>query len=107
MSATAGSDHAPGEQTDQRERNPTPGENLTREDREFGDMELSLVNLLTDPECRPTLWSIADIGRQIECFDPEALIHPLQRAGLLHRTGDFVFATPAAFHLVSLVGHVI
>lgn len=59
--------------------------------------------------CRqPTVWSVADIGREMEYFDPEALIYPLRRAGLLYQTSDgFVFARPAAFHLVSLVGHVI
>ena len=84
-----------------------PDENPTRGDRDFGDMERDVVYLLTDPCRRPTLWSVPDIGRELDYFDPEALIHPLRRAGLLYRMGDFVFATPAAFHLVSLVGHVI
>jgi hypothetical protein len=36
-----------------------------------------------------------------------AIIRPLCGAGLLHRTTDgFVFATPAAFRMVALVGHV-
>ncbi len=87
--------------------NPTPGEDQTRGDRELGDMELDVVNLLTDPSRQPTTWSIEDIGREVEYFDAESLIHPLQRAGLLHRMGDFVFATPAAFHLISLTAHVI
>jgi hypothetical protein len=88
--------------------NPTPGENLTCGGRDFGDMELDVVNLLTDPCRQPTLWSIADIGRELEYFDPESLIHPLQRAGLLQQTTDgFVFATPAAFHLIALTAHVI
>jgi len=83
-------------------------ENLTRGDRDFGDMERDALYLLTDPERHPTIWSVTDIGREMEFYDPEALIHPLRRAGLLHQTSDgFVFATPAAFHLVSLVGHVI
>ena len=85
---------------------PTP-ENLTRGDRDFGDMERSVVYMLTDPGSQPTLWSVADLGRDLEYFDPESLIHPLHRAGLLHRMGEFVFATPAAFHLVGLTGHVI
>lgn len=65
------------------------------------------VNLLTDPCRQPTIWSIADVGREIEHIDLEALIHPLHRAGLIHRTGKFMFATPAALHLVPLTGHVI
>ena len=89
------------------DENPTPGENLTRGDRNWGDMERDVVYLLTDPERQPTVWSIADIGREMAYFDPEALIHPLLRGGLLHRiAGDYVIATPTAFHLVGLVGHV-
>jgi hypothetical protein len=88
------------------DENPTP--DRTRGDRDFGDMELSVVYLLTDPERQPTVWSVPDIGREIDYFDPESIVYPLRRAGLVHKTSDgFVFATAAAFHLVSLVGHVI
>jgi hypothetical protein len=76
--------------------------------RDFGDMEREVVYLLTDPERQPTVWLIADIGRELDYFDPESVVYPLCRAGLLHKTGDeFVLATPAVFHLVALVGHVI
>jgi len=76
--------------------------------RDHGDMERAVVYLLTDPSRLPTVWSVPDIGRELDYFDPEALVYPLCNAGLLHRIGkDIVFATPAAFHLVSLVGHVI
>jgi hypothetical protein len=86
----------------------THANDLTRGDRDIGDMELDLVNLLTDPCRQPTIWSIPDIGRELEYFDPESLVHPLQRAGLLHQTTDgFVFATPAAFHLIALTAHVV
>jgi hypothetical protein len=84
-----------------------PDENPIR-DRDFGDMERDVVYLLTDPERQPTVWSVPDIGRQIDYFDAGAVILPLHRAGLIHKTSDdLVFATPAAFHLVSLVGHVV
>jgi hypothetical protein len=84
-----------------------PDENPTR-DRDFGDMERDVVYLLTDPSRQPTVWKLPDIGREIDFFDPEAVVYPLCRAGLLHKTSDgFVLATPAAFHLVALVGHVI
>jgi hypothetical protein len=85
----------------------TPDENLTRGARDFGDMERDALYLLTDPQHYPTLWSIPDVGREMEYFDPEALILPLHRAGLIYRMGEFVFATPAAFHLVSLVGQAV
>ena len=89
------------------DENPTPGPHLTRGDRDFGDMERDVVYLLTDPCRQPTVWSIADIGREIEFFDPESLIRPLCHAGLVYRMGDdFVLATPAAFHMASLVGPV-
>jgi hypothetical protein len=84
-----------------------PDENPTRA-RSFGDMERDVVYLLTDPCRQPTLWAVPDIGRELEYDDPEMLVEPLQRAGLIHRTSDgLVFATPAAFHLTSLTGHVI
>jgi hypothetical protein len=76
--------------------------------RDFGDTERDVVYLLTDPERQPTVWPIADIGREINYFDPDSVVYPPCRAGLLHKTGDwFVLATPAAFHLVTLVGHVV
>jgi hypothetical protein len=71
-------------------------------------MERLVVYLLTDPEQYPTIWSVPDIGREIDYFDPEAVIYRLRNAGLVHRTSDdFVFATPAAHRMVSLVGHVV
>ncbi len=71
-------------------------------------MELAALNLLTDPKHYPTLWSVPDIGRALEYNDPEDVVGPLVNAGLLYRTGDaLVFASPAAFHLTALVGHVI
>jgi hypothetical protein len=83
---------------------PTPDAPL----RDFGDMERDVVYLLTEPTRCPTLWSVADVGREIEYGDPDALVRPLVHAGLLHRIADdYVFATPAAFHLTSLVGHVV
>jgi hypothetical protein len=86
----------------------THASDMTHGDRDIGDMELDLVNLLTDPCRQPTIWSIPDIGRELEYFDPESLVHPLQRSGLLYLTADgFVFATPAAFHLISLTAHVV
>jgi hypothetical protein len=76
--------------------------------RKYDAMERHAIYLLTDPDSYPPIWSVADLGRQIECFEPEIVIGPLCTIGLLHRTSDdFVFATPAAFQMVALVGHVI
>jgi len=86
---------------------PTPEEHLTRGERDWGELERLVLYMLTDPESQPTLWSIPDIGRELAYFDPDALLEPLWRAGLVHRLGkEFVFATPSAFHFVSLVGHI-
>jgi hypothetical protein len=92
------------------DENPTrtPGPHLTSGDRDFGQMEQMVLYLLTDPENQPTIWSIPDIGREMAYYDPDALVEPLHRAGLVHRIGkELVFATPSAFHFVSLVGHVL
>jgi hypothetical protein len=85
-----------------------PNESTRSEPSPWERRELAALNLLTDPSHYPTLWAVADIGRELEDSDPEAVVQPLVNAGLLYRTGDaLVFATPAAFHLTSLAGHVI
>jgi hypothetical protein len=76
--------------------------------RKWDSLERETIYLLTDPERYPPIWSIADVGREIEYHDPEAVIRPLCNAGLVHRTSDdFVFATPAAFRMVQMVGQVV
>jgi hypothetical protein len=81
---------------------------MTSGDRDFGEMESIVLYLLTDPENQPTIWSVPDIGRKMAYYDPDALVERLHRAGLVHRIGkEFVFATPSAFHFVSLVGQVV
>jgi len=51
---------------------------------------------------------LADIGRELEARDPDAVVRPLVNAGLANRTSDgYVFATPAAYKMVALVGQVI
>jgi hypothetical protein len=88
--------------------NPTPSIDPSLDNRDWGDMERSVLYLLTDPENQPTVWSIPDIGREMAYYDPDALVEPLWRAGLVHRIGkEFAFATPSAFHFVSLVGQVV
>ncbi len=85
-----------------------PDENTPDKPARWERKELEALNLLTDPCHYPTLWSVPDLGREIDYDDPEAVILPLHNAGLVHKTSDgYVFATPAAFHLTSLVGHII
>ena len=70
-------------------------------------LEREAIYLLTDPDSYPTLWSVPDLGRELDHFDPEAVLRPLRTAGLVNRTSDgYVFATPAAFKMVQMVGHV-
>jgi hypothetical protein len=65
------------------------------------------VYLMTSAD-QPQIWALSDIGRELETHDPEALVRPLVCAGLLYRTSDgHVFASPAAFKMVQMVGHII
>lgn len=86
------------------DKNPIPDEPM----RDFGDMERDALYLLTDPGRQPPVWAVPDIGRELNYFDPQCVIEPLLRDGLIYKTSDgFVFATPAAYHLVALTGHVV
>jgi hypothetical protein len=76
--------------------------------RKWDTLERETLYLLADPERYPSIWSVTDIGRELDFSDPEAIVRPLRNAGLLHQTADgFVFATPAAFRMVQMVGQVV
>ncbi len=78
------------------------------ETRDFDHLEREVVYLLTDPEHHPPVWRIADLGRELDYFDPTSLVDPLVQARLLHLLGDeFVVATPAAYKMVGLTGQVV
>ena len=54
------------------------------------------------------LWSMEDLGREMDYFDPESVIYPLVRAGLVNKTSDgHVFATRAGVRAVAMIGKVI
>jgi hypothetical protein len=77
-------------------------------ERSWDELERDALYLMTDCDRYPPIWSIADLGRELDYFDPESIIRPLRNAGLVHRTADdFVFATAAGFRMVRIVGHVI
>jgi hypothetical protein len=80
-----------------------PDENPTHA-HAFDVMERDVLYLLTEPDdCQP-LWSVEDVGREIESRDPTAPVHGLLRAGLIYRTSDgFVFATRAGVRMAQLV----
>jgi hypothetical protein len=83
-------------------------QNPTQEPRrDYDALEIDALYALTMPDRYPPIMSVADLGREIETSDPNAIVRPLVNAGLLHRTTDgFVFATLAAYRMVGLVGHV-
>ena len=83
-------------------------ENEPNEQAEKWDaLEREAVYLLTDPDRYPLVWSVADLGRELDHHDPDSVVRPLVGAGLLHRLGDgFVVATAAAYRMVQFVGHV-
>jgi hypothetical protein len=76
--------------------------------RDWDGMEREVLYLLTDADRCPTIWSIEDLGRELNYFDPESLVYSLRNAGLVYSTSDgFVFATAAAFRMVRLTGQVV
>jgi hypothetical protein len=85
-----------------------PNAEPNEQERKWDALEQSVVYLLTDPESYPAIWSVPDIGREIDYFDPEAVVYRLHNARLVYKTSDgFVFASPAAWRMVQMVGHVI
>lgn len=55
-----------------------------------------------------SIWSVEDLGREMDCDDPMAALQPLINAGLVNRTSDgHVFASRAGVKAVALIGKVI
>jgi len=72
------------------------------------DVEAREAVYLMTSTGQPPIWMLADIGRELETHDPEAIVRPLVAAGLLYRTSEgHVFASPAAYRMVAMTGHVI
>lgn len=74
---------------------------------ELDEAERDIVYLLTDPDDNQPIWSVEDIGREIESTErAQIAVNGLARAGLANRTSDkHVFATRAAVRMVQVVGH--
>ena len=80
----------------------------TDDPRSYDEIERDVLYLLTRPDDGQPLWSVEDIGREMETKDPMVPVRGLLCAGLIHRTSDgFVFATRAGVRAVQMVGHVI
>lgn len=82
------------------DENPTP-----YPAERFDQLELLTLHLMTGDD--QPIWSVEDIGRELE--DPggvEDAIRGLRTTGLIHQTSDgHVFATRAAWRMVVLTGH--
>jgi hypothetical protein len=81
---------------------PTPAD-------EIGDAERSVLYALTTPTEGQPVWSVADLGREIESADDaDVAVNGLLRAGLIYQTTDgFVFASRAAVCAMQITGHVV
>jgi len=80
----------------------------TNDLRAFDVMERDVLYLLTDPDDNEPIWSVEDIGREIESTEPMTPVRGLLRGGLMHRTSDgFVFATRAGVRAAQLVDRAI
>jgi hypothetical protein len=74
--------------------------------RKTRETERDILYLLTDPEDNQPLWTLEDLGREMEKPEIIDYILPLQQAGLVHRTSDgHVFASRAAVRHIQMVGH--
>jgi len=80
---------------------PSPDQRMTNAERD-------VLYLLTTTEDGQPIWSVQDIGREIESADDaEIAVNGLLRAGLIHKTCDgFVFAARAGVRVVRMIGHV-
>ncbi len=85
-----------------------PDDDLANQASKYDDQERDVLYLLTDPERYQPVWSVEDIGREVETDEPIVPVRGLLRAGLIHRTADgFVFASRAGARVVQIVGQVI
>lgn len=72
------------------------------------ELERNVLYLLTQPEDGQPLWSVEDIGREMETDDAITFVRALRRAGLVNITSDgFVFAARAGIRVTQLIGHVV
>jgi hypothetical protein len=85
-----------------------PDDQDTRSAAERGDaLERDILYLLTEPDGQP-IWSVEDIGREVETDEPMVPIRGLLRAGLIYQASDgFVFATRAGWRMVEIVGQIV
>ena len=83
-----------------------PNRSNLRDDAHY--IEREILFALTNPCDNQPLWSLEDLGRELD--DQLAVkdaIYQLQTAGLIHRTTDgFVFATRATVRLIQIIGRI-
>jgi hypothetical protein len=85
----------------QQEPTQTPAERLDSAERE-------VLYLLTGMKGEQPLWTVEDLGREIEdAEDAEIACRGLQQAGLIYRTSDgHVFASRPGVRVVQIIGYV-
>jgi hypothetical protein len=85
--------------------NPSPESPNDRLNR----VEQEILYLLTGMKGEQPIWSLEDLGREVDdSDDAEVSVAGLLQAGLINRTSDgFVFATRAGVRAIQMVGHVV
>jgi hypothetical protein len=86
-------------------KDPTP----QAPDDRLNQVEQEILYLLTGIKGAQPVWSLEDLGREVEdADDAQIAVTELAQAGLVNRTSDgFVFATRAGVRVVQLIGHAI
>jgi hypothetical protein len=71
-------------------------------------IEREILYALTNPHDNQPLWSLEDLGRELDNQTAvEDTVYHLQTAGLIHRTTDgHIFATRATVRLIQIIGRV-
>ncbi|HEY2141888.1 MAG TPA: hypothetical protein VGG98_07505 [Solirubrobacteraceae bacterium] len=68
-------------------------------------LERDIIHLLTGDQ---TIWSVEELGRETETpNDSRNAVEALQRAGMIHRIGDYVFASRQSYYLTQTIGYII
>ncbi|MHB1810754.1 MAG: hypothetical protein ACYCU0_15870 [Solirubrobacteraceae bacterium] len=77
-------------------------------DERLDGVERAVLYLLAGERGEQPIWSIEDLGRELESEDDaDVAVRTLRRSGLVHTTSEgFVFASRAGARGVRMIGHV-
>ena len=81
----------------------------TIRERSADGLERDALYLLTSPKEGQPMWSVEDLGREMDALSSvEDAVDGLLRSGLIYRTVDgFVFATRAGVRAVAMMGQTV